>query len=171
MNTVLSSSAPPRLCGRPTAQAMSPLRHSPRWRRPLLLACLLLGILQAVQAETLHIRMIRGSHEEGTTAPALADIAAMMQNTLAFKTYALDAETRIQLPADGAPRSLRVYSVTCTGSAERLKIGITRLGKRILSTVATVRPGHPVVLGGFRARKGGGMRMFVLTVESSSPTP
>lgn len=177
MNTTMISSAPPRLCGRPTGpgdRMMDSVMSAPTRRRLrllLLLPVLLLGALQTVQAETLHIRMIRGSHEEGTTAPALADIAAMMQNTLAFKTYALDAETRIPLPADGTPRSLRVYAVTCTGSAERLKIGITRLGKRILSTVATVRPGHPVVLGGFRARKGGGMRMFVLTVESSSPTP
>jgi hypothetical protein len=137
--------------------------------RRLLLPLLLLGAVQALRAETLHIRMIRGSHEEGATAPALADIAAMMQNTLAFKTYALDAETHIPLPANGATRPLRVYEVTCSGPAERLNIKITRLGKRILATVATVRPGHPVVLGGFRARKGGGMRMFVLTVDSPTP--
>lgn len=142
---------------------MKPIRHL-RARFLLALALLLAGTAGSLQAETLHIRMIRGSHENGQTPPGLADIAAMMRNTLAFKTYALDAEARLPLPADGQAVKLRVYDVTCTGSAERLKVSIARRDKRVLDTVAAVRPGHPVILGGFPARRGEGVRMFVLTI-------
>ena len=130
----------------------------------LLFAVTVLGNLHG---DTLRIRMIRGIHEEGVTPPVLRDIEAMMRNTLAFKTYALDAEARLPLPANGDLRKLSVYDVTCTGPAERLNVKVVRLGKLILSTVATVRPDNPVILGGFPAREGG-MRMFVLTIAPDS---
>ena len=144
---------------------MTPIRRR-RARFLLALALLLAGAAGGLQAATLRIRMIRGSHEEGQTPPALADIADMMRNTLAFKTYALDAEARMPLPADGRVVKLRVYDVTCTGPAERLKVSIVRRDKRVLDTVASVRPGHPVILGGFPARRGEGVRMFVLTIAA-----
>ncbi len=139
-------------------------------RHVLVLTAVLGAFSTASGADTLRIRMIRAGFEEGLTAHALLDVMAMMKNTLAFKTYTLDAEARLPLPADGAVARLRVYEVTCKGNADRLSVHIVRRGKRILSTEATIRPGHPVILGGFPARSKG-MRMFVLTVEPDPKKP
>ncbi len=128
---------------------------------PLLIA---LAWLQPLAAETLNIRMIRGCHEVEETPHELNDIATTLQKTLAFKGYLLDATATVNLPADEAKATLRIYEVTCSGTAERLTIKIMRRNKTILDTVATVRPGRPVILGGFPARNNEGVRMFVLTV-------
>ncbi len=149
---------------------MTGARH-PLLARLILPVCLVTAITASAHgAEALRIRMIRASNEPTETPAVLADVVAMMKNTLAFKTYALDAETHFVLPAKGELKKLRIYEVTCSGPASQLSVKIVRKGQSILSTVATVRPGQPVILGGFPAREGG-MRMFVLTVSRGNKSP
>lgn len=149
---------------------MTRARHS-HLARLILPVCLVMAITASAHgAEALRIRMIRGSNVPGATPAALADVVAMMANTLAFQAYSLDAEVHFDLPAKEDMKLLRVYEVTCSGPASQLNVKIVRKGKRILSTVATVRPDHPVILGGFPAREGG-MRMFVLTVVPDTKSP
>ena len=138
------------------------------------LLVLTLSVLLAggpLSADTLRIRMIRAVQEasEGV-APALHDVLPVLRSTLAFKSYLLDADATLPLPANGELARVGIYQVLCEGAADRLTVQIRRGGKRILRTVATVRRDQPVILGGFPARSGG-TRMFILTVEADSPAP
>jgi hypothetical protein len=136
-----------------------------RSRRPDGLLLLLLVLLPlGLTAETLRLRMIRASHDETAGIdPGLTDVQPVLRNTLAFKSYALDADELLPLPANGDLVRLRFFRVICEGPADRLTVQILLGQKRILRTVATVRRDQPVILGGFPARPEG-IRMFVLTV-------
>ena len=136
-------------------------------RSPARLLVLTLIVLLAngrLSADTLRIRMIRAVQEasEGV-APALHDVLPVLRSTLAFKSYLLDADATLPLPANGELLRVGVYQIICEGIADRLTVQISHGNKRILRTVATVRRDQPVILGGFPVRTGGA-RMFVLTV-------
>lgn len=142
---------------------MSATRLNRPARRVLLALVALLAAAQ-LEAETLRIRMIRATHEESEgVAPELQDVLAVLRGTLAFRSYVLDADATLPLPANGELARVGVYQVLCEGGADRLTVQIRLGGRRILRTVATVRRDQPVILGGFPARPGGS-RLFVLTV-------
>ena len=149
---------------------MSATRLNRPARRVLLALVALLAAAQ-LEADTLRIRMIRATHEESEgVAPELQDVLAVLRGTLAFRSYVLDADATLPLPANGELARVGIYQVLCEGAADRLTVQILRGSKRILRTVATVRRDQPVILGGFPARSGG-TRMFILTVEADTPTP
>lgn len=138
--------------------------HRPRRPAPLLLALLFGCAALAARAETLHIRLLRASHAEGPVAPALQDVMPALRSSLVFKSYELMDQARQTLPPpDGATVSLGGYTVTCTGSATQLSIRITRGRQGIIDTVAALRRGHPLILGGFGG--GGGQAIFVFTLQ------
>ena len=131
-----------------------------------LLALALILLLTAsgqLAADTLRIRMIRATPEAADgVAPGLQDVLPVLRRTLAFKSYQLDGEATLPLPANGELLRVGVYQIICEGIADRLTVQISHGNKRILRTVATVRRDQPVILGGFPVRTGGA-RMFVLT--------
>jgi hypothetical protein len=141
-------------------------------RSPARLLVLTLIVLLAngrLSADTLRIRMIRAVQEasEGV-APALHDVLPVLRSTLAFKSYLLDADATLPLPANGELARVGIYQVLCEGAADRLTVQILHGSRRMLRTVATVRPDQPVILGGFPARPEG-TRMFILTVVPEGP--
>ena len=141
----------------------------PRPARLLLILLLCLSAAGRLAAGTLRIRMIRAAHDEAAgVAPALQDVLPVLRNALSFRNYALDADEALPLPATGELVRLGVYQVLCEGDADRLTVQILLGSRRILRTVATVRPDQPVILGGFPARPEG-TRLFVLTVVPGAP--
>ena len=141
----------------------------PRPARLLLILLLCLSAAGRLAAGTLRIRMIRATHDEAAgVAPALQDVLPVLRSTLAFRNYTLDADEALPLPATGELVRLGVYQVLCEGDADRLTVQILLGSRRILRTVATVRPDQPVILGGFPARPEG-TRMFILTVVPEGP--
>ena len=141
------------------------MRMPGRLRRHVAMLLTLALATCAARADTLRIRMIRASLDEAETPAELLDIVAMTRNTMAFKSFSLDAEETLPLPTSGGVRELKVYRVECSGDSEKLAVKITRRDRCIIRTEVAVRRGRPIVLGGFPARFGGGVRMFVLTLE------
>jgi hypothetical protein len=140
------------------------LRHRRRLA-PSLLALTLGFAALSSRAETLHIRLLRASHAEGPVAPALQDVMPALRNSLVFKSYTLMDQAQQPLPPPaGASVSLGGYSVACTGPATQLSIKITRGRHGIIDTVATLRRGQPLILGGFGGG-GGGQAIFVFTLQ------
>ncbi len=139
-----------------------------RLRSPARLLSFALTFLLAaggpLAADTLRIRVVRATPEAADgVAAGLQDVLPVLRRTLAFKSYQLDGEATLPLPANGGLARVGVYQVICDGTADRLTVQIRHGNKRILRTVATVRRDQPVILGGFPVRTGGA-RMFVLTV-------
>ncbi len=118
-----------------------------------------------LRAETLHIRLLRASHAAGPDVPALQDVMPALRGSLVFKSYKLMDQAQQRLPAPaGASVDLGGYSVACLGNAAHLSIKIARGRHGVIDTVACLRRGHPLILGGFGGG-GGGQAIFVFTLQ------
>lgn len=129
----------------------------------LLWACLLLATaVRAAAGDTLSIRLVEATHEGQGIGRGLADVAQLLQENLPFKSFQLQADRSIGLPANGAVELSGGYTARCSGDAGNLKVSIVRKGQpgRIDSTVA-LRKGKPVILGGLPA-DGGKMIVILL---------
>lgn len=131
------------------------------WRLVLMVLALLAGV-DAAQAETLRIRLVRASNAAGGTDPALQDVVPAMRGSLVFKSYALAGQKRLPLPADGTV-TLGAFQVSCTGPRQKLAIVIQRGSQRLMQTTASLKGGKPLMLGGFP--DGSNQMILVLTVE------
>ncbi len=113
-------------------------------------------------ATQLSVRLIEASNAEGGMDRALQDIAPLLRNNLPFKTYTLVDAQAVRLPSTGQALTLRGgYIVRCQGSLERLAVTVELNGRVLIQTEIALRPGAPMILGGFSGGRG---KMLVVLV-------
>ncbi|MDD5705410.1 MAG: hypothetical protein PHR35_05760 [Kiritimatiellae bacterium] len=132
--------------------------------RLALLAAVMCLAAGAAGAETLRIRLLRTSHADGAVAAEIQDVMPALRNSLVFKSYSLMGTAQMALPANGEAVGLGGYTVTCSGTMSQLTIKVMRGKYAVLDTVASIRHGQPLILGGFTGG-GGGQVVFVFTVQ------
>lgn len=128
----------------------------------LLWACLLATAVRAGGGDTLSIRLVEATQEGQGIGRGLEDVAQLLQENLPFKSFQLQADKSVELPANSAVELSGGYTARCSGDAGSLKVSVVRKGKpgRVDSTVA-LRRGKPVILGGLPAEGG---KMIVILV-------
>ena len=114
-------------------------------------------------AGTMSVRLVHASDAEGGIDPELSDISGIL-SSLRFESFSLLDSDTVQLPADDARiRMAQGYTLTCNGTQDDLAIEMNHNGQALLKTIATLRRGKPLILGGFPTREG--KIILVLKVE------
>lgn len=133
-------------------------------RTRLLIATMLCAGFLAVRCEAgnlLTIRLIEASNS-GTGSPSgLNDVAASLRDSFGFDSCRLLASHVLTLPASKQTRQLGEYQVLCTGTQRGLGIEVSRGGKRLLKTNASLQDGKPLIVGGFPSGAGKQVLVFL----------
>lgn len=117
------------------------------------LGVLLLAPVLVRGGTTLSVRLVEASNNGAGVDPGLADVAGLLQGSLRFTRYRLVAQKRMRLPASQTV-TLAGYAVQCEGPQRGLRIRVRSKGTGLLDTTANLRDGKPLVLGGFPAKSG-----------------
>ena len=114
--------------------------------------------------DNLRVRLVRTSYAELPVSDDLRDIMPALRSSLVFKGYELMAQAGTALPVDGKIIRLGGYAIRFEGPTTRMRIVIQRGAHTIMETVATLREGQPLLLGGFSGG-GSGQVVFVFTLD------
>ena len=129
-----------------------------RRRAPGLLgACLAIVAMAAGTAfagGAVSVRLVEGHNQGSGLSGGLADIAGTLRQNLPFQRFDLVDRRTVTLPADRTTAMARGFSIKCSGSREALAVTLKRGRARLINTTLSLRPGKPVVLGGFTSEKG-----------------
>ena len=131
--------------------------------RSLISALFFLGFLVApcLAGSQLSIRLVEASNS-GTGAPSgLNDVAGSLRDSLGFDSCRLLASHVLSLPVTKQARQLGEYQVLCVGSQRGLGIEVSRGGKRLLKTNASLQDGKPLIVGGFPSAAGKQVLVFL----------
>ena len=116
----------------------------------ILIGALFIGSMQVAHAAgAVDIRFVR-AHREQSVSPALRDVEGLLRSNLPYQGFELLSRTSMRLPARGQSAGLaRGYRVRCDGDARRLSVRVDRGDNTVLNVAVALRPGNPVILGGF----------------------
>lgn len=123
----------------------------------------LLCVCMAVEAlgGVLSIRLAHVTEDGPGRGEGLEDVSELLSRSLVYKGHRLVAQTTVPLPVHGVQRQLGKYEVHCAGSLESLAISIRRGSSKLLNTTVHLKPGRPLILGGFPAEDGRMVFVFV----------
>jgi hypothetical protein len=123
---------------------------------------LLLSCCAVLGAEpVLSVRLVKASSTGDGVDQSIQDVAGLLRENLVFKSYTLVAAQRVGLPAHAAAVVMGGYSVLCDGTANRLQIMIRQGNRPLVNTTVSFKSGKPIILGGFPARDGRLIFVFV----------
>ena len=108
------------------------------------------GSMQAaLSAESVGIRFVRAHHGD-SVSPALRDVERLLRSNLPYRGFELLSRTSMALPVRGQSSGLaRGFRISCNGDAGRLSVRVDRGDATLLNVAVALRPGTPVILGGF----------------------
>lgn len=123
----------------------------------------LLLVAGAEAGETLSVRLVKADQTGKPSDPGLADVLPALTQSLAFRTYAVVASTTVPIPV--SPQELRLgpYRVGCSGPPDNLSIQIRQDHTPLLYTTISLKPGKPVIVGGFPVADGRMIFVFLLS--------
>jgi len=124
----------------------------------LLLVCLTAGA--SLAGSSLSIRLVHATNQKQGSTRGLGDVAHVLKRSLPYNHFRLVASRGTRLPAKGAV-SLDGYSVHCEGPQNKLRITVSRGGRRLVNTSVSLRDGTPFVLGGLPSSQGKLILVFV----------
>jgi hypothetical protein len=105
-------------------------------------------------ADSLSLREVEASNDGSGVPAALQDVGKVLQSSVGFTGYRLLSSRTLPLPASGSVALQNGYTFKCSGPRENLEVLVTRGTEEILRTTASLRPGKPLVLGGFPGARG-----------------
>jgi hypothetical protein len=117
-------------------------------------------------AGTMSVRLVECSNGGGGIDGGLADIGTILE-TLPFTQYSQLDATAVDLPAANIAVTLAGYEMNCNGGQKSLSIALFHGGRPLLTTTASLKPGKPLILGGFPTADGSKI-MLVLTLSESA---
>lgn len=118
---------------------------------------------RCLAADTLSLREVE-ARNDGSGVPAiLQDVGRVLKSSVGFSGYHLLSSRTLPLPTSDSVALRSGYTLKCSGSSDNLEVLVTRGAEEILRTTASLRPGRPLVLGGFP--KGDARVLLVLVVR------
>jgi len=130
---------------------MKPKKYMPRFLcMVLFVGFSLMGVAPNGRAARLDIRLVAADDSGKSNDPRLADLLPLLGGNLKFSSFALIARKNVSLqPADGISLG-KGYSLALSDVAgDSVRIQVTHGRTKLLETKLRLRPGRPVLVGGF----------------------
>ena len=110
---------------------------------------------------TLSVRLVVAHNENNKISKALQDVRPTLQRNLGYTGYDLLTRKDLKIPPGGTVDLGSGFQLKCSGSQKSLRVKLTRNKKRLFDTTLNLRKGKPVILGGFKVKRGRAMVILV----------